>query len=99
MGTALVGMGATLPQEIADVNGIIGTCKYSAALGMIYGSGEVESVGQAFQPAVVKYRSWHAGRNCLKMVDFVTPYVGAVREPPDIRALLEAPLHQKSGGT
>jgi hypothetical protein len=23
-------------------------------------------------------------------------FVGAVREPPDVRALLEAPLHQKS---
>lgn len=30
-------------------------------------------------------------------MDFVMPYVGASREPPDIMALIEAPLHQKTG--
>ena len=30
------------------------------------------------------------------MVDFVMILAGAVREPPEIRALLEAPLHKKS---
>ena len=34
------------------------------------------------------------GGNCLKMVDLVMTYVGAVREPPEIGALLEAPLHR-----
>jgi len=37
-------------------------------------------------------------RDCLKTDDFTVTSVGAVREPPDIRALLEAPLPNKSGG-
>jgi hypothetical protein len=41
-------------------------------------------VGQAF-------------RNCLKSHDFIMASAGAVREPPEIRALLEAPLHKISG--
>ena len=36
------------------------------------------------------------GRDCLKIRESPTRSVGAVREPPEIRALLEAPLPTKS---
>jgi len=39
-----------------------------------------------------------AGRDRIKTENFAAPPVGAVREPPGIRALLEAPLPDKFDG-